>query len=108
MPPARVAQIHLAGFTDMGTHLFDTHSAPVHEDVWRLYRRAVARCGAVSTLVEWDAEIPPFARLCAEAERARAEAGAAGADDDAKHSPRGPEPARGAAVDGGVRSRCAA
>jgi uncharacterized protein (UPF0276 family) len=26
-----VAQIHVAGFTDMGTYLFDTHSAPVDE-----------------------------------------------------------------------------
>lgn len=108
LPPARVAQIHLAGFTDMGAYLFDTHSAPVHDDVWRLYRRAVARCGAVSTLVEWDADIPSFARLCAEAERARAETGAAGADDDEKHSPRRPEPARRAALDGGVRARHAA
>ena len=74
IPPQRVAQIHLAGFTDMGTYLFDTHSAPVHEDVWALYRIAAARFGAVATLVEWDADIPPFARVHAEAERARAEA----------------------------------
>lgn len=71
LPPDRVGQIHLAGFTDMGSYLFDTHSAPVHEDVWRLYARAMARLGPVSTLVEWDDDIPPFARLQAEAERAR-------------------------------------
>ena len=45
IPPARVGQFHLAGFTDMGTYLFDTHSAPVHEDVWELYRLAVRRFG---------------------------------------------------------------
>ncbi len=69
--PERVGQIHLAGFTDMGSYLFDTHSAPVCEDVWRLYRRAVECFGRVSTLIEWDADIPPFERLQQECERAR-------------------------------------
>jgi len=72
MPPARVGQIHLAGYTDMGTYLFDTHSAPVSEPVWQLYAHAVRRFGRVSTLVEWDQEIPTFERLRAEAEHARA------------------------------------
>ena len=54
-----------------GTYLFDTHSAPVSEPVWRLYEYAVARFGPVSTLVEWDAEIPSFERLIAEGDRAR-------------------------------------
>jgi hypothetical protein len=80
IPPERVAQMHLAGFTDMGTYLFDTHSAPVHEDVWALYRRAVARFGAGATLVEWDADIPSFERVAGEAERARQEARSAAAD----------------------------
>jgi len=76
LPPARVGQIHLAGFTDMGNYLFDTHSAPVHEDVWRLYQEAIRQFGALSTLVEWDADIPPFARLCGEVDHARALAAA--------------------------------
>jgi uncharacterized protein (UPF0276 family) len=71
MRPARVGQMHLAGFTDMGTYLFDTHSAPVSEPVWRLYEYAVRRFGGVSTLVEWDADIPAFDRVCSEAEHAR-------------------------------------
>lgn len=71
IPPERVAQFHLAGYTDMGSYLFDTHSAPVSPAVWQLYAHAVARCGTVSTLVEWDAEIPSFERLCAEAAQAR-------------------------------------
>jgi uncharacterized protein (UPF0276 family) len=75
VPVDRVAQFHLAGFTDMGTYLFDTHSAPVHEDVWKLYRHAVRRFGNVSTLVEWDADIPSLERVVAESERARREAG---------------------------------
>jgi uncharacterized protein (UPF0276 family) len=72
IPPERVAQIHLAGHTDNGTHLLDTHDHPVRAEVWDLYRKAVARFGRVSTLVEWDDHIPPFAELLAEAERARA------------------------------------
>ena len=71
IPVERVGQFHLAGFTDRGSYLFDTHSAPVDDAVWRLYGEAVSRFGQVSTLVEWDADIPPFERLCAEAERAR-------------------------------------
>ncbi len=77
IPIDRVGQIHLAGFTDMGTYLFDTHSAPVHDDVWRLFHHACERFGTVSTLVEWDDEIPTFDRLCEEVERSRREANSA-------------------------------
>ena len=74
IPAERVAYIHLAGFTDLGRFLFDTHDAPVHDDVWALYRHACARLGARSTLIEWDDKLPSFDRLRAEAERARREA----------------------------------
>ena len=67
----RVQQFHLAGHTDRGTFLHDTHDHPVCDDVWSLYAAAVQRFGAVSTLIEWDDRIPPFADLCAEAQRAR-------------------------------------
>jgi uncharacterized protein (UPF0276 family) len=72
MPAARVGQIHLAGHTDEGTHLLDTHVGPVPAPVWDLYRQALARCGRVSTLVEWDEEVPAFEVLAAEAAHARA------------------------------------
>jgi uncharacterized protein (UPF0276 family) len=72
VPAARVGPIHLAGHTDKGTHLLDTHDAPVVPAVWDLYRHTVARLGRVSTLVEWDDRIPSFSELAAEAERARA------------------------------------
>lgn len=78
IPADRVGQIHLAGFTDMGTYLFDTHSAPVHEHVWDLYRRACNRFGPVSTLIEWDADIPIYDRLRDEVDRARRECAASG------------------------------
>jgi uncharacterized protein len=83
MPGDRIGQIHLAGYSDMGTHLLDTHDHAVPEAVWAIYREAVRRFGGVSTLVEWDDHVPPFATVIAEAERARreeAEVSYAGAD----------------------------
>jgi uncharacterized protein (UPF0276 family) len=73
IPVERVGQIHLAGFSDMGTHLFDTHSRPVSSDVWRLYAHAVAELGLgdVPTMIEWDDDIPAFTRLIEELDRAR-------------------------------------
>ena len=78
MPVERVGQIHLAGFTNRGSYLFDTHNAPVAEPVWQLYAHARRRFGDVATLVEWDADIPSFARLCEELDRAREVAAQAG------------------------------
>jgi len=84
IPADRVAYMHLAGFSERGDFLFDTHDAPVHEDVWALYRRACTLLGARSTLIEWDAKLPSFARLHDEAARARREAH----HEPAKHSSR--------------------
>ena len=72
VPADRVVQIHLAGHTDKGTYLLDTHSDHVCDAVWQLYRRAIRRTGAVSTLIEWDEDIPEFDVLAAEAALARA------------------------------------
>jgi len=72
IPAARVGQIHLAGHSDHGTHLLDTHDAAVVPAVWELYRYALRRLGRVSTLVEWDDRIPELEEVVAEAERARA------------------------------------
>lgn len=71
IPVDRVGQFHLAGHRDEGKYLFDTHDHPVCDEVWSLYDAAVRRFGAVSTLIEWDDEIPPFARLLAESRRAQ-------------------------------------
>ena len=70
IPVDRVVQIHLAGHEDRGAYLLDTHSTPVAAPVWDLYRRAIGRFGAVSTLVEWDQDVPTWDRLVAEAELA--------------------------------------
>lgn len=71
IPVERVVQYHLAGHSDYGTHLLDTHDHPVRDEVWALYERAVRRFGAVSTLIEWDDHIPEFGVLVDTAERAR-------------------------------------
>ncbi|HWP67006.1 MAG TPA: DUF692 domain-containing protein [Candidatus Limnocylindria bacterium] len=72
IPADRVGQFHLAGHSDKGTHLLDTHDGHVAPAVWDLYRVAVQRFGRVSTLVEWDDRIPEWEVLCAEADRAAA------------------------------------
>jgi uncharacterized protein (UPF0276 family) len=72
LPAHRIGQIHLAGHTDAGTHLIDTHDHPVPEPVWDLYRSAVRSFGPRATLVEWDDRIPSFDELTAEANHARA------------------------------------
>ena len=72
IPSGRVFQIHLAGHSEAGELLIDTHDHPVRDEVWRLYEHALRRLGPVSTLIEWDDRIPPWDELEAEALRARA------------------------------------
>ncbi|HEU5073493.1 MAG TPA: DUF692 domain-containing protein, partial [Polyangiaceae bacterium] len=72
VPHERIVQIHLAGHTNLGTHIIDTHRGHVHDGVWALYRETLRKVGApVSTLIEWDDDIPEFGVLLAEAERAK-------------------------------------
>jgi uncharacterized protein (UPF0276 family) len=72
IPADRVVQIHLAGHTNYGTHIIDTHTGHVIDEVWALYARAIQRCGPVSTMVEWDQDIPPFEVVHGEALKAAA------------------------------------
>lgn len=76
LPAERIVQVHLAGPRDCGTHLLDTHDSPVLEPVWKLYALAMRRTGGVSTLLEWDADIPCWEELLAELGKARAWRGA--------------------------------
>ncbi len=71
IPAAYVGQYHLAGHTERGDFLFDTHNRPVIEEVWNLYQEALACHGPVTALIEWDADLPPFQELAKEAEKAR-------------------------------------
>lgn len=69
LPLDRVAQIHVAGHTHMGTHIVDTHIGPVIDPVWRLLELVAAKVQA-PVLLEWDAEIPPLDVVLGEARRA--------------------------------------
>ncbi|MBS0375680.1 MAG: DUF692 domain-containing protein [Proteobacteria bacterium] len=71
VPVESVQQFHLAGHLDLGSHVIDTHDAPVRAEVWDLYAHALRRFGPVSTLLERDDHIPPLAELVAELELAR-------------------------------------
>jgi uncharacterized protein (UPF0276 family) len=70
IPVERVGQMHLAGYSDEGGFLIDTHDHPVSDPVWDLYTAAIRRFGRVPTLIEWDDKIPSFERLEQEAARA--------------------------------------
>jgi len=71
IPKDRLVQMHLAGHTNKGTHILDTHSDYVIDTVWDLYRYAHRHLGGASTLLEWDANIPAFDVVHGEALKAR-------------------------------------
>jgi len=82
-PANAVAELHLGGFTRESDEtapgaevLIDTHADAIAEPVWKLYAHAVRRFGSRPTLVEWDNDLPAFARLLTEAARADAIASA--------------------------------
>jgi uncharacterized protein (UPF0276 family) len=71
IPRERVVQIHLAGHTNHGDYIVDTHDAPVIQPVWDLYGQTLKHFGAVSTMIERDDNIPPLSDLLAEVDQAR-------------------------------------
>jgi uncharacterized protein (UPF0276 family) len=72
VPRDRVGYFHLAGHTDKGKYLLDSHDGAVPAPVWNLYREALRRFGRVPSLVEWDDRIPPLEEVVAESRRAAA------------------------------------
>ncbi|MGH8523961.1 MAG: multinuclear nonheme iron-dependent oxidase, partial [Gammaproteobacteria bacterium] len=72
VPAERIRQHHLAGHTDYGDYIVDTHDHPVIDPVWELYAEAVQRFGPVSTMIERDDRMPPFSELMDELEKTRA------------------------------------
>ena len=75
LPDGIAQEIHLAGYSgsrEAGDIVIDDHGSLVKPDVWRVYEHAVARFGAVPTLIEWDTDIPALDVLLGEAERANA------------------------------------
>ena len=71
LPLDRVRQIHLAGHTIDEDIYLDTHSRPVADPVWALFREVISRIGPVPTLIEWDQQIPSLDAVLDEADRAR-------------------------------------
>lgn len=76
LPADAVGEMHLAGcFATVDTavrpYFIDAHDSRVREEVWRLYRFALHRFGAVPTLIEWDNNVPDWATLAGEAAKAR-------------------------------------
>jgi uncharacterized protein (UPF0276 family) len=72
IPFDRVVQFHVAGHANNGTHCIDTHVGPVIDPVWELFAEAKRRAPWASTLLEWDAEIPSFEEVHADALKAHA------------------------------------
>jgi len=71
IPADRVVQFHMAGHTNLGTHIIDTHDHPVCEEVWDLYAASLRRFGPVATMIERDDNIPPLSELLVEVNRLR-------------------------------------
>jgi hypothetical protein len=71
LPHQRIVQFHVAGHSNYTTHIIDTHDNYVIDPAWELYRTAHELTGGVSTLLEWDANIPPFPVVHAEVLKAR-------------------------------------
>lgn len=70
--PKRVRQMHLAGHSDYGDYIIDTHDHPVVDSVWQLYAKAIQQFGSVSTMIERDDDIPALDELITELNQARA------------------------------------
>jgi uncharacterized protein (UPF0276 family) len=71
LPADKVRQLHLAGHSDYGDYVIDTHDHPVSDPVWALYQRTLEHFGPVATLLERDDHFPPFEELLDELQKAR-------------------------------------
>ncbi len=71
LPAERIQQIHLAGHSNCGSHIIDTHDAPIIDEVWKLYGYTIEALGPVATMIERDDHIPGLATLVSELDQAR-------------------------------------
>ncbi len=71
MDKNRIRQFHLAGHSDYGDYVIDTHDHDICDPVWDLYRLALQTFGPVSTMIERDDNIPALPELVAELDIAR-------------------------------------
>jgi uncharacterized protein (UPF0276 family) len=78
LPVDAIGEIHLAGHRpdpELGNALLiDSHDAPICEPVWALYADLAARSGPIPipALIERDGDVPDFATLMVERDRAAA------------------------------------
>lgn len=63
IPTERIGQIHLAGHSDHGTHIVDTHDEAICEPVWKLYEWCTQRWGKISGMIERDDNFPTWTEL---------------------------------------------
>jgi hypothetical protein len=63
IPKERVAQIHVAGHSDLKTHKIDTHDHPVSDAVWELFSYVREKFGPIPAMIERDDRFPPFSEL---------------------------------------------
>jgi uncharacterized protein (UPF0276 family) len=78
LPPDAVVQLHVAGGGWSGATYLDSHATPVREAVWALAAEACRRFPIRAIVVERDENLPPFAELLHEVDRASAIGRAAG------------------------------
>ncbi|MBE0362773.1 hypothetical protein PULV_a0338 [Pseudoalteromonas ulvae UL12] len=71
IPEQAVAQIHLAGHSDFGTHIIDTHDQPVCDAVWDLFTRYANMRAPVNTMIERDDNFAPFSEWLSELDKVR-------------------------------------
>ena len=73
--PDAVGELHVAGHCHVqdayGDIVIDDHGSRVSPAVWALHQHALARFGAVPTLVEWDTDVPALDVLLDEVAIAR-------------------------------------
>ena len=69
--PDTVGEMHLAGHLVTPDAVIDHHGDRVADAVWTLYESALRRFGPISTLIEWDTDMPALGVLLSEAQRAR-------------------------------------
>jgi Protein of unknown function (DUF692) len=70
-PWDRVVQFHFAGGHWHDGSLIDSHSQPIPPEVWNAMEAAVERASVRGIILERDENLPPFAELLDDLERAR-------------------------------------
>lgn len=71
LPLDRVVQLHFVGVSREGGLLVDSHSAATPPEVWDLMDEVLARAPVKGVILERDDNIPAFAEMAGELDRAR-------------------------------------